>query len=72
MRRIANQVNTNEEKTANKLIQAIQDLNLDLEMVGFYLANAMPHMHYRRLVEAVEAAQYQKQGNELTRTGHYR
>lgn len=71
MRRIANQVSTDEEKAAKKLTQSIQDLNLNIEMVGFYIANAMPHLHYVRLVEAVEAAKYQKEGAILSRRGDY-
>lgn len=71
MRRISNSIHTDEEKAAKKLTQAIQDLNLDIERVGFYVANAMPHLHYARLVEVVESAQYQKQGHELSKTGYY-
>jgi hypothetical protein len=71
MRRIANQVSTTEEKVAKKLTQDIQDLNLNLEMVGFYIAHAMPYLHFCRLVEVVEAAKYQREGAILSRKGDY-
>jgi len=71
MRRITNQILTNEEKVAKKLTQNIQDLNLDLEKVGFYIATAMPYLHYTRIVETVEAAKYQMEGATLSRQGDY-
>lgn len=71
MRRISNSIHTDEEKAAKKLTQAIQDLNLDIERVGWYVANAMPHLHYSRLIEVMESAQYQKAGHELSKSGYY-
>jgi hypothetical protein len=71
MRRISRQLNTNEEKVSKKITEIIQDLHLDLEMVGFYISQTMPYLHYNRLLEIVESAKYQKEGASLSRKGDY-
>jgi hypothetical protein len=59
MRRIQSSVSTSEERTAKKITQAIQDLNLDLDMVGYYIAKAMPYLHFRRFIEVAESASHE-------------
>lgn len=59
-----------EEKVANKFATLISDLNLDLEALGYYLSLHIPHMHYLRLLEVLEAMEYNKEVKELSR-GRY-
>ena len=59
MRRIQSNVSTSEERTAKKITQAIQDLTLDLDMVGWYIARAMPYLHFRRFQEVAESASHE-------------
>lgn len=59
MRRIQSNISTSEERTAKKITQAIQDLTLDLDMVGYYMAHAMPYLHFRRFVEVAESATHE-------------
>ena len=66
MRRIQNSVATSEERTAKKITQAIQDLTLDLERVGYYLATAMPYLHFNRFISVAESAEHEmKMRNDL-------
>ena len=69
MRNIKN-LTTKEEKVANKFATLISDLNLDLEALGFYLAISIPHMHYNRLLEVLEAMEYNSEVKQLSR-GRY-
>lgn len=59
MRRIQNSVATSEERTAKKITQAIQDLTLDLESVGYYIAHAMPYLHFNRFISVAESAAHE-------------
>jgi hypothetical protein len=59
MRRIQNSVATSEERTAKKITQAIQDLTLDLEKVGYYIATAMPYLHFNRFLSVAESAEHE-------------
>jgi hypothetical protein len=59
MRRVQTSVSTSEERTAKKITQAIQDLTLDLERVGYYIATAMPYLHFRRFIEVAESASHE-------------
>lgn len=59
MRRVQSSVSTSEERTAKKITQAIQDLTLDLDMVGYYIAKAMPYLHFRRFIEVAESASHE-------------
>ena len=66
MRRIQSSVATYEERTAKKITQAIQDLTLDLERVGYYLATAMPYLHFNRFISVAESAEHEmKMRNDL-------
>jgi hypothetical protein len=73
MRRIQSSVSTSEERTAKKLTQAIQDLTLDLDMVGWYVARHMPYLHFRRFIEVAESASHEmniKADIEYARKAH--
>ena len=51
---------TDEERTAEKIVDLVSDLRLDLEEVGETLAIIAPNVSYRRLVEITEATQFAK------------
>lgn len=59
MYRISRAVETKEEKVAKKLANIVTDFTLDIEAVGKFLATAVPHILYARLIEVLESAQYQ-------------
>lgn len=63
-------INTKEEKTAQKISALLSDFTLDLEKVGYYLAVATPYLIYRRSLEVLEAAQFQKDPIEKNRIGY--
>lgn len=52
---------TKEGKTAEKMAGLVNDLTLDLEMVGIYLADSTPSVLYNRLYEVFESARTQKE-----------
>ena len=60
-----------EEKVANIIGKQLSDYSLDLEAVGKYLAVAQPYLIYRRALEVLEAAEYNKQVVEYNRLGYY-
>ena len=60
-----------EEKVAMALGKQLSDYSLDLEAVGKYLAVAQPYLIYRRALEVLEAAEYNKQVVEYNRLGYY-
>ena len=49
-----------EEKVAISIGKLLSDFYLDLEKVGYYLAKATPYLIYRRSLEVLESAQFQK------------
>ena len=51
---------TKELKVATKISDLVNDLTLDLDQVGVYLATNNS-ITYRRLVEIIEAAQWEKE-----------
>jgi hypothetical protein len=55
---------TKEEKVAIAIGKLVSDYALDLEAVGKYLATAQPYVVYRRVVEILEATQYNKETAE--------
>lgn len=59
MYRIRKATQTKEEKVAIKLANVLTDFTLDIEAVGKFLAEAVPHILYARLIEVLESAQYQ-------------
>lgn len=52
---------TEAEKAAKKLEKIVNDLTLDLDQVGVYLARVAPNVSYRRLQEIAESAEYEKE-----------
>jgi hypothetical protein len=48
---------TEEEKIAINLGKIVSDLRLDLEMIGFYVAQYLPNVSYRRLLILIESAE---------------
>lgn len=52
---------TDEEKAAKKLANIVNDLSLDIEMVGRYLARQERNVSYNRLIVVAESAQYEKE-----------
>jgi hypothetical protein len=50
-----------EEKVAKRIGTILSDFHLDLEQVGKYISVALPHTIYRRAVEVLESAQYNKE-----------
>lgn len=54
---------TPELKVATQIGQSLNDLTLDIEQVGIYLAGEHPTT-YRRFQEVAEAAKWQKEEKE--------
>ena len=55
---------TNNEKVAEKLTMLVNDLTLDLDSVGEYIARSAPNVTYRRLLEIADAARYEREEKE--------
>ena len=60
-----------EEKVAVAIGKVLSDFSLDLEAVGKYLAVSQPYTIYRRAVEVLEAAEYNKNTAEYREMGKY-
>lgn len=60
-----------EEKVANSIGRLISDFSLDLEAVGKYLATTQPYVVYTRVLEILEATEYNKQVAEYREIGKY-
>lgn len=56
---------TEEEKAAKKLAQIVNDLTLDLDLVGVYLARYEATVLHNRLSVVVESAEYEKEMNNV-------
>jgi hypothetical protein len=52
------------EKVAEKLSVLVNDLTLDLDSIGEYIARSAPNVTYRRLMEIAEAARYEREEKE--------
>ena len=61
MRSFVNGKGTKEERVAIKLGSLLNDLYLDLDMVGYYIAQANPTVLYNRFIVVSESAQEQKE-----------
>ena len=59
-----------EEKVAKVIVYAVNDLTLDLEQVGEYVAEIANTVLYNRLQIVLETAQYEKQFSG-SRERHY-
>jgi hypothetical protein len=71
MRRSQKIIATKEEKVAIAMGKLLSDFALDLEAVGKYLGIAQPYVIYRRAVEVLESAQYNKETAEYREQGKY-
>lgn len=60
-----------EEKVAEKITALLSDLSLDIEAIGFQMAKSAPYIIYCRAREVLEAMEYNKTEEELSRTGIY-
>lgn len=60
-----------EEKVAARIGRELSDFTLDLDSVGFYLARSQPYLIFRRAMEVLESAEYQKDNVEHNRIGEY-
>lgn len=60
-----------EEKVAVAIGRLISDYSLDLEAVAKYLATAQPYLVYARVLEILEATEYNKEVAEYREQGKY-
>ena len=60
-----------EEKVAVAIGKLLSDFSLDLEAVGKYLATAQPYVVYARVLEVLDATEYNKTVNEYREIGKY-
>ena len=60
-----------EEKVALSIGRLLSDFSLDLEAVGKYLATAQPYVVYARVLEVLDATEYNKTVQEYREIGKY-
>ena len=60
-----------EEKVAVSIGKLLSDFSLDLEAVGKYLATAQPYVIYTRILEIMDATEYNKEVAEYREIGKY-
>ena len=60
-----------EEKVATSIGRLLSDFSLDLEAVGKYLATAQPYVVYTRVLEIMDATEYNKEVAEYREIGKY-
>jgi hypothetical protein len=60
-----------EEKVALSIGKLLSDFSLDLEAVGKYLATAQPYVIYARVLEVLDATEYNKTMSEYREIGKY-
>jgi hypothetical protein len=60
-----------EEKVAVAIGKLVSDFSLDLEAVGKYLATAQPYVVYTRILEIMDATEYNKEVAEYREIGKY-
>jgi hypothetical protein len=70
MRRITLGI-SKEEKVAVAIGRMLSDFSLDLEAIGKYLATTQPHVIYARVLEVLEATEYNKEVSEYREIGKY-
>lgn len=61
MRGLMKRIQTAEEKAAKKLSTLVNDITLDLDEVGIYLARLAPTISYNRLMLIAESAEFEKE-----------
>ena len=60
-----------EERVATSIGKLLSDFSLDLEAVGKYLATAQPYVIYARVLEVLDATEYNKTVTEYREIGKY-
>ena len=60
-----------EERVATSIGKLLSDFSLDLEAVGKYLAVAQPYVIYARVLEVLDATEYNKTMSEYREIGKY-
>jgi hypothetical protein len=60
-----------EEKVAISIGKLLSDFSLDLEAVGKYLATTQPYVIYTRILEIMDATEYNKEVAEYREIGKY-
>jgi hypothetical protein len=60
-----------EEKVAVSIGKLVSDFSLDLEAVGKYLATTQPYVVYTRVLDILEATEYNKEVAEYREIGKY-
>jgi hypothetical protein len=70
MRRITLGI-SKEEKVAVSIGKLLSDFSLDLEAIGKYLATTQPYVVYARVLEVLEATEYNKEVSEYREIGKY-
>jgi hypothetical protein len=60
-------IRTEEEKVANKISDIISDTRLDLDRVGYHIAETAPTTTYNRLLLITEAAEFEKENSDVIR-----
>jgi len=60
-----------EEKVAVSIGKLLSDFSLDLEAVGKYMAVSNPYVVYTRVLEVLEATEYNKTVSEYREIGKY-
>jgi hypothetical protein len=60
-----------EEKVAVSIGRLLSDFSLDLEAIGKYLAISQPYVIYARVLEVLEATEYNKEVSEYREIGKY-
>jgi hypothetical protein len=58
-----------ELSTAERILTLLDDITLDLDLIGEYISEILPRMRYRRLKYVVEVAEDRVE-NEYTREDH--
>lgn len=59
------QIRTEEEKIAKQLANIVNDLTVDLDQVGMYLARNSRNVSITRLNEVIESANYEKEQSNV-------
>jgi hypothetical protein len=58
-------IRTEEEKIAKQLANIVNDLTVDLDQVGMYLARNSRNVSITRLNEVIESANYEKEQSSV-------
>jgi hypothetical protein len=68
MKGLMRRIQTREEKAATKIATIVNDITLDLDFVGVYLARTAPTISYNRLLLIAESAEFEKENIDVRHT----